>query len=264
MSTARRPVALITGASSGIGRAVALRLAADGYDVVLVARSAERLHTLAQEIELEYGSHTWTIAQDLTQTGCGERLLSETRRIGLSIDVLINNAGVGSYGRFDRLPAEVAHEQITVNIGAVVELTRAFLPLFLTQEAGTIVNIASTAAFQPAPYMAVYAATKAFVLSFSEALWGETVASGVRVIALCPPAVATSFIERLAMQGAPRSTAFAKAISPEHVAAALADSLSTTSPTYIVGAKSTLLASLVRVLPRRLIIQSVARLLRPS
>jgi len=179
---------LITGASSGIGKALAFQLAAQGAELVLVARSEAALLVLAAELEIAWAVKPTVVVHDLTQPGSGELLRSYLRSLHINVDVLINNAGFGSYGLFETLDAAAEQQQIAVNVGAVVDLCHAFVPDMLQRGSGAVLNIASTAAFQPGPYMATYAATKAFVLSFSEALWAEYRDRGVHICALCPGA----------------------------------------------------------------------------
>ena len=187
--------ALITGASSGIGTEFARALAARGSHVVLVARSAPALEALAAELSHKHGVNAWPLPCDLTVPGAAQALLDATRQRGLFIDLLVNNAGFATYGRFHELPIARQHDEITLNVTALVELTHAFLPGMLSRQRGGVINVASLAAFQPDPYLTVYGATKAFVLSFSEALWAETRSGGVTVTAVCPGATDTPFYE---------------------------------------------------------------------
>jgi short-subunit dehydrogenase len=181
---------VITGASMGIGAAFARELAGRGAKLVLVARSKARLEQLAAEL-----GGAEVVAEDLTREGAARRVFDAVTARGLDVDVLVNNAGFGTHGSFGELPLETQREEIDLNIGALVELTHVFLPMIERRQGG-IIQVASTAAFQPVPYMAVYAATKAFVLSFSEALWFEYRERGVRILALCPGATETPFFER--------------------------------------------------------------------
>lgn len=185
--------ALVTGASSGIGAEFARGLRKRGAAVVLVARRADRLAALASEL----GGEPLAVAlsADLGEEGSVERLRQELAQRGLSIDGLVNCAGLGLTGPFAAQPQAVIRAMCDVNVRALVELTRALLPPMLERRRGFVVNVASNAAFQPIPYLAVYAATKAFVLSFSEALGSELEGSGVRVQALCPGITATEFLD---------------------------------------------------------------------
>jgi uncharacterized protein len=185
--------ALVTGASSGIGREFARALRRRGMTVVLVARRADRLRKLAQELGGEEA--TVVLPLDLTAPDGVSGLVNEIATRGLRIDLLVNNAGMGHTGRFAEQRREVIHEMLDLNIRALVDLTRAFLPDMLARRQGMIVNVASNAAFQPVPFLTVYAATKAFVLSFTEGLAEEVRGSGVRVQALCPGITATEFLD---------------------------------------------------------------------
>ena len=187
------PRALVTGASSGIGVAFGRALRARGEKLVLVARRWERLVALSEELGGE--AHALVVALDLAAPGAAERLASETARLGVEVDVLVNNAGMGHTSPFHRQPLEQVRSMIDLNVRALTELTRVFLPGMVERGRGRIVNVASNAAFQPVPFMNVYAASKAYVLSFTEALATELRGSGVRVQALCPGITATEFLE---------------------------------------------------------------------
>jgi short-subunit dehydrogenase len=184
---------LVTGASSGIGAEYARALRARGESVVLVARRADRLALLAAELGGE--PHAIAIAADLSLEGAASKLKQDLDARGLAIDGLVNCAGLGRTGLFAAQPPEAIRAMCDVNVRALVELTRAFLPPMLERRRGRIVNVASNAAFQPIPFLAVYAATKSFVLSFTEALADELRGSGVRVQALCPGITATEFLD---------------------------------------------------------------------
>lgn len=187
--------ALITGASSGIGAAFAEALAAQGCALVLVARSADKLQGLAQRLSQQHGQRVEVVAMDLATASPGGALSQAVERLGLQVDLLVNNAGFGSTGSFETLEPLREQQEILLNVGAVVDLARTFLPAMLQAGRGAIINVASMAAFQPLPYMAVYGASKAFVWSFSDALWGECRGRGVHVMAVCPGPVDTAFFE---------------------------------------------------------------------
>lgn len=184
-----RPLALITGASSGIGAAIAKQLAGD-HDLVLVARRTDALEQVAASLK-ETISHV--VGADLARPEGARELVAEVRARGLAIDVLVNNAGFGVTGDVVTNDPTQLDEMIAVNVAAVTHLTRAFLPAMVEKRAGGVLNVASTAGFQPGPGMAGYYATKAYVVSFTEALAYELRNSGVRVTALCPGPVATGF-----------------------------------------------------------------------
>jgi short-subunit dehydrogenase len=184
---------LITGASSGIGEAFARRLASDGHDLVLVARSENRLHEICDELMLKHKITAHYIATDLMAYGSEDELFRETERHGFEIDWLINNAGFGAMGDFADLELERMLEMIALNVSALVSLTHLYLNGMRRRNGGTIINVSSAAGFQPIPFMAVYAATKAFVTSFSEAIAEENRPFGIHVLALCPGSTKTNF-----------------------------------------------------------------------
>src|SRR6266516_7963303 len=165
--------ALITGASSGIGEAFAHILAARGMNLVLVARSADKLRVIAQALSEQHGIRADVVTADLCREGAMQEVYQRTQALGVPVDLLVNNAGFGTYGCFDTLAPEREHEEIMLNVTALVDLTHAFLPAMVERKEGGVINVASIAAFKPLPYQAVYGASKAFVLSFSLALWGE-------------------------------------------------------------------------------------------
>jgi short-subunit dehydrogenase len=187
------PTALITGASAGIGKAIAHVAAADGHDVVLVARRIERLEELANDLESAHGISARAESCDLSIRDARRELADRLAADGVAIDVLVNNAGFGSTGPFHELEREWELDQVEVNVSALTDLTRLFLPQMVERGSGRVINIASTAAFQPGPYMAVYYATKAYVRSFSEALWYELKDTGVSVTVHCPGPTESEF-----------------------------------------------------------------------
>ena len=194
---------LITGASSGIGAAFARKFAALGRNVFLVARSEDKLITLCNELGRMSGVRAQYFVLDLTEPDAAARLFEETQKRGLEIDMLINNAGFGSMGYFDKLDPKREVEMIDLNVRALVDITHRFLIPMRERKQGTIINVASTASFQPVPFMTTYAATKAFVLSFSEALSEENRPFGVQVMALCPGVTETNFFEAARMERPP-------------------------------------------------------------
>jgi short-subunit dehydrogenase len=185
--------ALITGASSGLGEEFARQLARENYDLVLTARREDRLHAVAAEAKKLGAAKVEVIAADLGQPDAASKLHRQVGERGLEIDCLINNAGFGTHGIFHKLPLEREVEQINLNITSLVAMTRLFLDGMVARRRGIIINVASTAAFQPVPYMATYGASKSFVLDFSEAVAYEVKSLGVTVMALCPGPTRTEF-----------------------------------------------------------------------
>ncbi|MEK7466023.1 MAG: SDR family oxidoreductase [Planctomycetota bacterium] len=207
---------LVTGASSGIGLEIAKLFAADRSDLVLVARRGERLEALAKELRAKHGIEARVVAKDLAAPGTTEEIYESLKNRGVAIDVLVNNAGFGKQGRFHEIDAAQQSEMIRLNILALTDLTRAFLPGMVARRKGGILNVASTAAFQPGPLMSVYYATKAYVLSFTEGIAEELKGTGVTATCLCPGPTKTEFIARAGMKA---SNAFeAAAMSAERAA----------------------------------------------
>jgi short-subunit dehydrogenase len=196
-------VVLITGASSGIGLELAKKFAADGSELILVARRTERLKELASELQEKHGTVATVLTFDLTIPGAAQELMLQIGQLGKNVDVLVNNAGFGQLGEFGDIPLDRQLDMIQLNISAVVALTHLCLPGMKSRRRGAILNIGSTASFQPGPHVAVYYATKAFVLSFSEALWKELRKSGVSVTCLCPGPTKTEFGDHSAMHDTP-------------------------------------------------------------
>ena len=194
--TAQPPTTLVTGASSGIGEQFALKLGRRGHNLVLTARSENRLHDLAARLRAENpGIGVEVIPADLAQPGSAAALTAELAARDVEVGVLINNAGFGSHNPVAEEDPDNVVREIQLNCSSLVELTVRLLPAMLQRDRGGVLNVASTAAFQPLASMAVYGATKAFVLSFTEALWAETRTTGVRVMALCPGATETEFFQ---------------------------------------------------------------------
>src|SRR4029079_6453578 len=179
-------VTLITGASTGIGAEFARQFAARGHGLVVVARSADKLNALAAQLRAAHRVDVTVMAMDLSLPGAAGELWQRTNRLGLEVSVLVNNAGSGTHGDVADADPQRLEEEIELNCRTLVGVTARYLPHMRARGAGTIINVASTAAFQPLPKMAVYGATKDFVLSFSEALWAEEHKHGVRVLAVCP------------------------------------------------------------------------------
>lgn len=250
---------LVTGASSGIGAAFARSLAGRGRRVVLVARRGDRLAALAAELGGE--QRALALPADLAGPGGAARLCEELARRGLPIGLLVNNAGSGDTGAFGEQPIERLSAMIDLNCRAVVELTRLLLPDMLARRAGAIVNVVSTGAFQPVPYLAVYAASKSFVLSFTEALATELKGSGVQVQALCPGLTQTEFFEVARTAPGMRVNHLPRA-RPEAVVAASLRGLEAGRLRVFPVFGDRLVAGLVRLLPGALVRNVAASLYR--
>jgi short-subunit dehydrogenase len=244
------PIALITGASTGLGREFARLCARDGYDVVLVARSLPQLEELAADIQRNTNRAARVIEKDLSIPDAAREILDELTSAGLNIELLINNAGFGLVGRFWELDEIQQMQMVQLNVGALTHLTRLFLPGFVQRRRGRILNIASTAAFQPGPLMSVYYATKAYVVSFSEAVHNEVRDYGVTVTALCPGPTKTEFDKRAGGTNTKlfkgRNVMDASAVAQIGLAA-----LNAGKPLVIAGRMNSMMAFLTRFAPRQ-------------
>ena len=250
---------LITGASSGIGETFARKLAAQGHDVLLVARSEDKLIALCNELGLNHDVRAQYFVADLSQPDAPARLLEETRERNLEIDLLINNAGFGSMGEFGKLDLNRELNMIDLNVRSLVELTHLFLQPMRERGSGSIINVASTASFQPVPFMATYAATKAFVLSFSEALWEENRTYGVKVMALCPGVTETGFFDASRMKRPPGRISQ----TSEQVVDVALRALKRGKSSVISGWPNRITVETERVAPRSLILRVVGAIMRP-
>jgi short-subunit dehydrogenase len=251
----RRRWALVTGASAGLGAEFARQLASRGMSLVLSARRAERLDTLAAELRERDGIQVVVEPADLAAQGEPVRLWRRASD-GRAIDLLVNNAGFGARGRFDAVPIERLTEMVRVNCVTVMELAHAALADMRPRGTGGIINVASLAAFQPVPQLATYAATKAFVLSLSESLWSENRDAGVRVVALCPGRTPTEF-QGIAGTGSPEGSFGVR--SPESVVAAALEALEAGRPSVVPGLPNRLASWAGRVVPRSLLTRVVQR-----
>jgi short-subunit dehydrogenase len=253
--------ALITGASSGLGAEYARLFAADKHGLVLVARRKDRLEALAGELRPAHGVRVEVVSMDLATPDGPARLFEEVGRLGLQVDFLVNNAGFGASGAFADLELSRELEMIQVNITSLVVLTRSFLPAMIARRSGRILNIGSTAGFPPGPFMAVYYASKAFVNSFTEALWYELKGTGVSATVSCPGATATEFAE---VAGNSRSLLFRLgAANPKTVAAQGYRAMMKGKPMVIHGFKNKLTVQSLRLSPRA-VARAVAASLNPS
>jgi short-subunit dehydrogenase len=248
---------LITGASGGIGEAFARQLAARGRDLILVARNDAKLRALAEDLSFKHGVQTHVIAADLAQPSAAQPVFAETERLGLAVDLLINNAGYGKGGEFTELPFDVQANMVRLNVNTLMELTRLYLPAMRQRKRGGVINVGSTASWQPVPFMSVYGATKAFVLSFSEALAEEVRAEGITVMALCPGATATGFQSTAGVWEEQRSTM----PTPDEVVTDTLRAFERRQSSFIHGFQNRAMAFFAsRLLPRRLVARMAARM----
>lgn len=252
MSGAARPVALVTGASGGIGLELARLCAKGGHDLILVARRREKLDEIAKYLTGMYNVRAEIIVADLTDPDAPRAVYDAVEQLGLGVDVLINNAGFGQWGLFGRAELPRQLDMIQVNITALTVLTRLFLPRMVTQRKGRIMNVASVAGFMPGPLIAVYYASKAFVLSFSEAIGNELRGTGITVTALCPGPVRTGFAEEA---GYATSNLFATpgVMEPAPVALAGYRGMMRGRAVVVPGWKNKVLLFAVRLGPRWLV-----------
>lgn len=259
--TATPGTALITGASSGIGKALAPVFAKEGYHLVLAARGVAKMQALATELEQRHNITVTVIAADLEANDGAAALHAEIKRRGITLGALVNNAGYGTFGEFKDCALASQLAMMQLNMGAVVALTSLFLPDLLATR-GKIMNTASTAAFQPGPYMAVYYASKAFVLSFSEAIAAELEGTGVTVTALCPGPTASGFQDRADMQASALIQG-KKLPTADAVAQAGYRAMLRGQRVYIPGAMNWVMAQSIRFTPRRVVTALVKQLTRP-
>jgi short-subunit dehydrogenase len=242
---------LITGASSGIGRELARCFARTGATCVLLARREAVLHDLADTLTTDYGAETHVLPADLSVPGAADTVNEQLQERGLTVDVLVNNAGVGARGAFADLSAERQVDMIQVNVTALTHLTRRLLPGMQERGHGGVLNVASTAGFQPGPYMSVYYATKAFVLSFSDGLAEEMAGTGVTITCLAPGPTRTAFADRADMDDA-RLMDLGAPMTPAAVARAGYDAFRAGRALEIPGWPNKVGAFLTRVTPRAL------------
>ncbi|MEU6370102.1 SDR family oxidoreductase [Streptomyces sp. NPDC046931] len=256
----RGTTALITGASAGLGEEFARQWAERGAGVVLVARRLDRLHELAADLEKSHGITATPIAADLARPGAGAALRADLDARGITVQTLINNAGFGSHGAFLEQDPEQIARMIQLNIGAVSELSRVFLPDLVADGRGALVTVASTAAYQPTPAMAVYGATKAFVLSLTEALAYETRRSSLRVLAVSPGPVSTEFFDVVGT----RDAMVGRVATPAEVVTATRRALGrgSTPPSVVAGLGNRLSALAPRFAPRRVVLAVAGRALK--
>lgn len=255
--------ALITGASAGIGVDLAECFAKDGYDLIITARGEPALKEVADRLSKAYGVKITTIAGDLGAIGAGAKLAADIAQRGLSIDVLVNNAGFGHAGGFAAQPIEPQLGMIDLNIRALTELTHIYWKGMLTKKRGGVLNVASTAAFQPGPLMAIYYASKAFVLSFSEALWEEARGTGVHVSCLCPGPTVSKFRDRAGTDKT-RLGKTSKPMASMPVAQEGYDGFVRNKRVVITGGRNRMMVGAAKMLPREQVLKTVRRLQEPA
>ncbi len=256
---------LITGASGGIGEAFARRLAAEKHNLVLAARSENKLHELCDELMFKHQITAHYVAIDLIEHEADARLFDETEKHGFKVEWLINNAGFGSMGDFANLELENELEMISLNIMSLIALTHRYLQKMRERKSGVIINVASTAGFQPVPFMATYAATKAFVKSFSEAIAEENRPYGITVTALCPGPTETNFFDAANIGANVKDDFMKKGMqTPEAVVEAALSAVERGKSSVISGWTNYLTARLGNFVPNSLITRAVGGVLRPK
>lgn len=249
--------ALITGASGGIGLDFAKKFAENNYNLVLVARSESKLKDIAKELENKHKINVKILAKDLSKREAPPEIYNELKNAGVAVDVLVNNAGFATYGLFNELDTGKELELIDLNVSALVHLSRLFLPDMITRKNGRILNVASSAAFQPGPLMADYYASKAYVLHFSEALANELKGTGVTVTALCPGPTVSGFQERAAMT---ESKLVQNGLMETRKVVDIGyKALMSGKPFVIPGFRNQMLAFATRLLPRNMVTNTVRR-----
>jgi short-subunit dehydrogenase len=254
----QKQTALITGASSGIGYELACIFAEDGYNLVLVDKQKEKLIQIAQEFPQKFGIYVKIIAKDLSKPISREEIFTELQQASIKVDVLVNNAGFGTYGLFHQTDINAELDMIQVNAACVIHLTKLFVKDMVKQGYGRILNVASTAAFQPGPMMAVYFATKAYVLSFSEAIANELEGTGVTVTVLCPGPTATGFQQAAAMEEA-KIASSGRMMDTRTVAEIGYRGLMAKKTVVIPGIRNKILAQSIRFSPSRKLVAKIVR-----
>lgn len=249
MRSFKGATALVTGASSGIGKAMARELAGQGAHLILVARNTPRLEQEAEDLRVRFGVTVHVFPEDLTRLEERLELFAWIQKSGLAVDLLINNAGLAQYGSFNQMEPEKINAMLDLNIQALTHLTRLFLPGMIARKTGGVLNVASTAGFQPIPNLSVYAATKAFVLNFSEALWAECKDRGVRVFCLCPGNTLTRFHQTA---GIDKERIFFSSSAADVARFGLRKFLRSNCPSAIYGFWNKLMTYSQRLIPRRL------------
>jgi hypothetical protein len=252
------PTALITGASGGIGAAFAAELAKRQHNLILVARSEDKLQQLAAQLQQEFNILVEIIVQDLTAPGATTAVFDAVVKKGWTVDLLVNNAGFGDYGAFADRQLAKQRTMVQLNIVALVELSHLFLQGMRQRKSGSIINVASIAAFQPMPYLSMYAATKAFVLSFSEALWAENKDLGIGVLCLCPGPTESDFPAVAEFPKDWVSSSGQKLVPAAEVVRDALKALDKNQSNVVTGGiRNQIIANIHRLMPRELVVKSV-------
>ncbi len=257
----KKPLALITGASSGIGEALCEEFAKDGYDLILTARSIKKMQLQGTALQQRYGTHVTVMGADLESPSGAEQLHAQIKERGMVLDALVNNAGYGTFGEFKDTELSATLGMMQLNMNSIVILTKSFLPDLLSTK-GKLLNVASTAAFQPGPFMAVYYATKSFVLYFSEGLACELEGTGVTVTALCPGPTTSGFQDKAVMQ----SSALVKnkkLPSAQSVAVSGYAAMKRGKRVHITGLVNNILAQSIRFTPRNWVTALLKQITKP-
>lgn len=260
MSEWKHKTVLVTGASYGIGEAFARRLAVDGANLILTARSVDRLEALAEELRSQFHITVTVLKSDLAEPSAPQRLFEAIQAQSLQVDLLINNAGFGAVGDFADVPLDRQLEMIQVNVSALVALTHLFLPSMLQRRSGGIIQLASTASFQGVPYFATYSGTKSFILTFSEALWAECQPFGVRVLAVCPGPTGTHFQSVAGTENVRRPV---KMQTPEEVVEVSLRALAANRSFVVSGFGNSVMVFLERFIPRQTVTKMASKIYRP-
>ena len=257
------PTALITGASGGIGAAFAAELAKRQHNLILVARSEAKLQQLAAQLQQEFNILVEIIVQDLTAPGATNAVFEAVVEKGWTVDLLVNNAGFGDYGAFADRPLAKQVEMLQLNIVALVELSHLFLSGMRDRKSGSIINVSSIAAFQPMPYLSIYAATKAFVLSFSEALWAENKGYGVSVLAVCAGPTESDFFKAAEFPKSLASSSGQKLVPADEVVRDALKALEKNESNVVTGGfLNQIIVNMPRLMPRELLVKSVEKVFR--
>jgi short-subunit dehydrogenase len=253
--------ALVTGASSGIGAEFAARLAGRGMHLILAARRTDRMNVLAEDLSTRHGTKCHIVTIDLAIPESALRLVEEIERLGVSVELLVNNAGIGLIGDIETTSPEEIQRLLSLNICTLTDLTYRILPRMLEQRHGAIINVSSVAAFQPVAFMAAYAASKSYVMHFSEALWAEARSRGVTVMALCPGVTQTEFFEHA---GAPGWLQKHASQTPQRVVKKALKALEKRRQYVIPNWRDYLMSLLVRLATRRTAVNESKRYFRPG